>query len=308
MAMRWGAVVAAGGRGERFGQPKQFVEIAGLPMLGWSIRTFAGMQEIAEIVVAIDAGLVDRAEEMLAELAPEMLSRVVVGGHTRQESVANGIAALSARVDAVLVHDGARPLVRAQNVRAAMREVRPGRGAVIAAPVVDTIKVVDRATMRVRQTLERSDLWAAQTPQLATLADFRTAFAGDIHATDDTALLEHVGIEVVVVPSRHANFKVTLPEDVAPADVILRERLQQGMPEHEALLVEVFASLEHVDAICRAIEAHAGRVDAIERDLPRGAVVRAYIDAARLHDFESSFVPLAEGSATITVHNSGGLP
>ncbi len=305
--MRWGAVIAAGGRGERFGRSKQFVEIAGLPMLGWSIRAFAGMREISEMVVAIDAGLVERAEKLLAELAPGTVVRVVVGGHTRQESVANGIAALSERVDAVLVHDGARPLVRSQNVRAAMREVRPGRGAVIATPAIDTIKVVDRATMRVRQTLDRSDLWAAQTPQLATLADFRKAFASDANATDDTALLEHVGIEVVVVPSRHANFKVTLPEDVAPADVILRERLQQAMPEQETVLVEVFASLEHVDAICRAIEAHGGRVDAVERDLPRGGVVRAYIDADRLSDFERSFLPLADGSATITVHNSGGL-
>lgn len=305
--MRWAAVIAAGGRGERFGGPKQFVEIAGLPMLGWSIQTFAGMREIVEIVVATDPSLMQRVEELLAELAPECATRVVLGGHTRQESVRNGLSVVGENVDAVLVHDGARPLVRVQNVRAGMREVRAGRGAVLASAVVDTIKVVDRETMRVRETLERSLLWAAQTPQFATLADFRKAYAAPHTATDDTALLEHVGVEVVVVPSRHANFKVTIPEDVAPAELLLRERLQQNFPEPEALLIEVFAGLEHVDQICRAIESHGGRVDAVERDLPRGGVVRAYLDADRLRDFESSFVPLADGSATITVHEPGGI-
>lgn len=305
--MRWAAVIAAGGRGERFGGPKQFVEIAGLPMLGWSIRAFAGMREIVEIVIATDPSLVTRVEELLVELVPDCAARVVLGGHTRQESVRNGLAAVTKNVDAVLVHDGARPLVRAQNVRAGMREVRPGRGSVLASPVVDTIKVVDRETMRVRQTLDRSVLWAAQTPQFATLDDFRKAYAVEQAATDDTALLEYVGVEVVIVPSRHANFKVTIPEDLAPVDLLLRERLAKAFPEPEALLVEIFAGLEYVDQICREIEAHGGRVDAIERDLPRGGVVRAYLDPDRLRDFERSVVPLADGSATITVHDAGGI-
>lgn len=304
--MRWGAVIAAGGRGERFGRPKQFVEIAGLPMLGWSIRTFASMREVVHIVVAIDAGLVPEVEALLAELAPECASRVVLGGSTRQKSVRNAIAAMG-DVDAVLVHDGARPLVRAQSVRAGMREVRPGRGAVLAAPVVDTIKVVDRESLRVERTLDRDVLWAAQTPQFATLADFCAAYELKESATDDTALLERIGVEVVVVPSGHANFKVTLPEDVAPVEMLLRERIQHVFPEPESLLVEVFAGVEHVDAILRAVEAQGGRIDAVERDLPRGAVVRAYIDPDRLREFESSFVPLADGSATITVHEAGGI-
>jgi 2-C-methyl-D-erythritol 4-phosphate cytidylyltransferase len=305
--MRWGAVIAAGGRGERFGGPKQFVEIAGFPMLGWSLRTFASMPEIEQIVVAVDPAIASRVTELLAELAPDRVTRAVFGGHTRQESVRNGIAAISEEIDAVLVHDGARPLVRAQNVRAGMREVRPGRGAVLAAPVIDTIKVVDRASMRVEQTLDRATLWAAQTPQLATLADFRAAYQIAENATDDTALLERVGVEVVVVPSRQANYKITAPEDVAPAEMLLRERMAQAFPESDALLVEIFAGVDQIDAICRAVESFGGRVDGIERDLPRGGVVRAYIDSEKLHAFESSFVPLADGTATITVHGTGGI-
>jgi hypothetical protein len=83
--------------------------------------------------------------------------------------------------------------------------------------------------------------------------------------------------------------------------------VQHVFPEPESLLVEVFAGVEHVDAILRAVEAQGGRVDAVERDLPRGAVVRAYIEPDRLREFESSFMPLADGSATITVHEAGGI-
>jgi 2-C-methyl-D-erythritol 4-phosphate cytidylyltransferase len=304
--MKWGAVIAAGGTGERFGRPKQFVEIAGIPMIGWSIRTFAGMSEIVEIVIAIDPGLVAATEALAAELVQDARWRVVSGGITRQDSVRRAIAELD-ECDAALVHDGARPLVRAQSVRAGMREIRPGRGAVLAAPVVDTIKVVDEDSLRVERTLERATLWAAQTPQFATLADFRRAYESQTPATDDTSLLERIGVEVVVVPTAHANFKITVPDDVPAAEVLLRARLDAQTPEPETVLVEVFSPRAMVDAVCRQVESIGGRIDAIERELPLGAAVRAYIRAERLRDFESSFVPFADGSATLTVHDVGGV-
>ncbi|MGH7737728.1 MAG: 2-C-methyl-D-erythritol 4-phosphate cytidylyltransferase [Candidatus Tyrphobacter sp.] len=302
--MRWTAIIAAGGRGERFGRPKQFVEIAGLPMLGWSVRAFASMREVEEIVVAVDAGLVTQTQALLAELAAQTRGRVVGGGHTRGASVGNALAAAAPDVDAVLVHDGARPLVRVQNVRAGMRAVRPGRASVLASRVVDTVKLVDNESLLVQQTLDRDRLWAAQTPQFAMRSDLAAAYRDGAYATDDTALLERAGVEVVVVPSRHANFKITLPEDIGPAELLLRERLAQGFPEPDAVLVEIFAGSEHVDAILRLVGEHGGRVDGIERDLPKGAAVRAYVAADRLHAFEASFVPLADGSATITVHDT----
>lgn len=306
--MRWGAVIAAAGHGTRFGRPKQFVEIAGMPMVGWSIRTLASMSEIVEVIVATEPDHISRTEELLAEIAPECSARVVAGGATRQESVRNGMLAFGSRVDAALVHDGARPLVHLQDVRAGMREVRGRRGAVLATPVVDTVKVVDPETLLVRRTLERSTLWAAQTPQFGMLADFAEAYALDEAATDDATLLERIGVEVVVVASRHANFKVTVPEDVSQAELLLRERIDAGVPESDTLLVEVFGAPAMVDPICREVEARGGRIDAIDRELPRGAVVRAYLRADRLRDFESSFGPLAEGTATLTVHEAGGVP
>jgi 2-C-methyl-D-erythritol 4-phosphate cytidylyltransferase len=217
--MNWGTVIVAAGRGTRFGRPKQLVEIGGRPMLAWSLETFAAMPEIASLVVVTEHDWIDDVRELTARQVPERNVRVVVGGATRQASVRCGLDALPLESQAVLIHDGARPLIRADDVRAGMAQVRPGRAAVLAAPVVDTIKVVDPQTRLVRRTLERSELWAAQTPQFAMrdelLRAHDAAAANGLEATDDVALLEAIGIEVVVVPASGENFKVTHPSDIS---------------------------------------------------------------------------------------------
>ena len=223
--MRWAAVIVAAGHGKRFGGPKQFLELEGLPIVGWSIRTFAAMPEIAQLVVATEPEFIAPMVELCARLAPRHAALVVRGGATRQQSVYQGLRAVSSECEAALVHDGARPLVQAENVRVAMAEVRGGRAALLAMPVVDTIKAVD-SSLRVTTTLDREFLWAAQTPQLATIADLRAAHEcarrDGVDATDDAALLERAGIEVVVVPSTSENFKITHPADVARAAALLR--------------------------------------------------------------------------------------
>jgi 2-C-methyl-D-erythritol 4-phosphate cytidylyltransferase len=228
MAPSWAAVIVAAGHGTRLGRPKQLIEIAGLPMAGWSIQTFGSMPEIDEIVVVTEPEWFAPMHALAARLVPGHEVRLVAGGETRQGSVHNGLRALRNGA-AVLVHDGARPLVRAGDVRAAMQEVRSGRGALLAAPVVDTMKVVDPRTSLVTKTLDRGVLWAAQTPQFALLEDLLRAHEiarnDAFEATDDAALLERIGIEMIVVPSTTENFKVTLPEDVARAEASLRERV-----------------------------------------------------------------------------------
>lgn len=230
----WGAVIVAAGRGERFGRPKQLLDVAGLPLAGWSIQTFAGMAEIVELVVATEPAWLEAMQELCARVAPELRSSVIAGGATRRESAHNGVRAISHACDGILIHDGARPLVRAADVRAAMHEVVPGRGALLGAPVVDTVKIVDARTRTVVETLERDRLWAAQTPQMATAADLRRAHDlaarnGSL-ATDDAVLLERAGIEVVIVPASGENFKVTLPGDIARAEALLRERDAAEVP------------------------------------------------------------------------------
>ncbi|MBV9332686.1 MAG: 2-C-methyl-D-erythritol 4-phosphate cytidylyltransferase [Candidatus Eremiobacteraeota bacterium] len=225
--MKWAAVIVAAGRGTRLGAPKQFLELAGTPMVGWSIEKFASMPEVAEIVVATEADSMEPMRGLCERLAAERSWRVVQGGATRQQSVYQGLSAVSDRCDAVLVHDGARPLVVLDDVRAGMREVRVGRAALLASPVVDTVKAVDAESLQVIETLERSRLWAAQTPQFARTAELRAAHEAarrdGVEATDDAALLERAGVAVLVVPSTSENFKVTLPADVARARTLLHK-------------------------------------------------------------------------------------
>jgi len=225
--IRFSAIVVAAGRGLRFGRSKQLVDVLGRPLVAWSLATFDGMGELADLVIATEAEQLETMREIAAAYAPRLRCVVVCGGATRQQSVRNALAAVPAHCDGAFVHDGARPLVSAEDVRAGMALVAPGIGALLAAPVSDTIKVVapDGAVSR---TLDRSELWAAQTPQFGTLADLRAAHASAhgaaFEGTDDAMLLERAGHRVVVVPASTANFKVTLRGDRDLAEAILRER------------------------------------------------------------------------------------
>jgi 2-C-methyl-D-erythritol 4-phosphate cytidylyltransferase len=226
--LNWAAVIVAAGRGTRLGAPKQLIELAGLPMAGWSMRTFAAMPEIGEIVVVSEPENLEAMRTLFARIAPERVPRVVRGGAARQQSVHEGLKAVSNACDAVLVHDGARPLLSIADARAGMREVRTARAALLARPIFDTVKQVESGSLRVAATLDRATLWAAETPQFATLADLRAAheraLRDGVEATDDAALLEGTGVEVVVVRSTSENFKVTISDDVARAAAILQGR------------------------------------------------------------------------------------
>ncbi len=227
--MRFAAIVVAAGRGLRFGRQKQLVAVAGRPLVAWSFTTFDELPELIELVIATEDEHLATMRELAARYAPRLRATVVRGGATRQQSVRHALAAVSAEADAAFVHDGARPLVRAVDVRAGMAAVRPGTGALLAAPVIDTIKVVGHDGATVTRTLDRSELWAAQTPQFGALADLRSAHAAaerdGVEATDDAMLLERSGCRVVVIRAGAENFKVTMPGDRDLAEAILRERI-----------------------------------------------------------------------------------
>lgn len=183
------------------------------------------MPEVVEIVVATEADSLEPMQSLCGSLIADRMWRVVKGGATRQQSVYRALSAVSDRCDAVFVHDGARPLVALEDVRAGMREVRVGRAALLATRVVDTVKMVDPESLHVTETLDRGRLWAAQTPQFARTAELFAAHEAarrdGIEATDDAALLERAGVAVVIVPSTSENFKVTVPADVARASALL---------------------------------------------------------------------------------------
>ena len=229
--MRWAAVIVAAGRGTRFGKPKQLIDVAGKPMLAWSLQTFAAMPEVSEIVVATEAEWIDEVAEVARAAAGAKCAAVVRGGATRQASTYKALLAVPQHCGGVFVHDGARPLISADDVRRGMEPVRNGHASLLAIPVVDTIKAVDGDAKTVAATLDRSVLWAAQTPQFATLSDMLRAheagIAQRLDATDDAMLLERIGVAVHVVPGSPENFKVTLPEDRVRAEHAMRARLAE---------------------------------------------------------------------------------
>jgi 2-C-methyl-D-erythritol 4-phosphate cytidylyltransferase len=305
--MIWGAIVVAAGRGERFGGPKQLVEVAGRPLVAWSLAAFGAMPEILELAIATEPQHVARMMELAAEFAPRLAVRVVPGGATRQDSVRAALGALPERCSATFVHDGARPLILPRDVRAGMRAVRAGVASLLAAPVVDTIKVVGAEDRKVLRTLDREQLWAAQTPQFALTRELRRAHGDALryerHATDDATLLERAGLDVIVVPASDENFKVTHPADRERAEAILRARPLLGPTEDETLLVEAFVEARAVESVSRELESR-GRLDGIDRELPRGAAIRAFVDAERLRGFAERFAELAGVEAIFTTHQA----
>ena len=306
----WAAIVVAAGQGRRFGRPKQLIDLAGRPVVAWSLAVFASMPEIGEIVVVVEAAMEQPMRIILEGVLGNRHGTVVPGGQTRQESVRAGLAAVSSGVTNVLVHDGARPLVRADEIRRGMRVVEDGRAALLAAPVVDTVKVVDERG-HVTRTLERSSLWTAQTPQFATLKDMRRAHVeaqrAAFNATDDAALLERSGITVAIVPGYSDNFKITTPSDLARAEAIFRRREPMLPSEEEVLMLEAFVAKEVVDPLVREIEACDGDIDGIDRDLPRSVAVRAYLPASRLERFRARFEHIAGEDATFTTRFSHAM-
>jgi 2-C-methyl-D-erythritol 4-phosphate cytidylyltransferase len=214
------ALIVAAGRGERLGgtHPKAFVELAGQPLVQWSIDVLRSVAGIETIVLALPAGVP----------APAGVT-AVEGGAVRSESVRRALAAAPAG-DPVLVHDAARPLLSAElaeSVIAALQRDASADAAIAAAPVTDTVKRVDGGG-GVSETLDRSELWAVQTPQVFRRAALERALdvAPEIlaGATDDASLLERAGGRVIVVRASPENLKVTTPLDLEIAELLMARR------------------------------------------------------------------------------------
>jgi 2-C-methyl-D-erythritol 4-phosphate cytidylyltransferase len=214
-------VIAAAGSGERLGAggPKAFVELAGRPLLDWSLDAFREAACVKEIVVATPPG----EEGAVAE--PGILA--VAGGEHRSESVANALELCGAPI--VIVHDAARPLVTPKLVNAVVDRLagdEKAAGVIAAAPVTDTIKRAGGGD-QVEETLDRDGLWAVQTPQAFRVGALREALSDPDSlpdATDDAMLVERRGGRILIHPSPRENIKVTTPLDLRVAELLLRER------------------------------------------------------------------------------------
>ncbi len=215
--------MVAGGSGRRFGGPKQFLPLAGLPVAAWSVRAARAAVDGVVLVVpaggaSAGAGLPEAGATGEAALGA---SCVVTGGATRAASVRAGLAAVPSDVDVIVVHDAARPLAAPALFAAVVDALRTGdvAGVVPVVPVSDTLKRVDGD--RVVATVDRSDLVAIQTPQAFVADALRAAHQGGGDATDDAGLLEAAGLAVGTVPGDPRNLKLTRPEDLAVAEALL---------------------------------------------------------------------------------------
>jgi 2-C-methyl-D-erythritol 4-phosphate cytidylyltransferase len=211
------ALIVAAGSGERLGasRPKAFVTLAGRPMVQWSVDALRAVASVDRIVVALPEG----------ERAPEGTTGVP-GGSVRSASVRAALA-VAGPGDPVIVHDAARPLVTPDDVEATLAALGEADGAIAAARVADTIKEVD-ADGTVLATLDRSRLWAVQTPQTFRRAVLERALDVDddtlAAATDDAWLVERAGGTVRVVSASPDNLKVTTAVDLQRAELALRDR------------------------------------------------------------------------------------
>jgi 2-C-methyl-D-erythritol 4-phosphate cytidylyltransferase len=217
------AIVVAGGTGHRFGGPKQFLPLAGLPVAAWSIRAARSVADGVVLVVPADRSTSGAVVPIPGSIGEAALgaTRVVAGGATRADSVRAGLGAVPADASVVVVHDAARPLASAELFAAVVDAVRSGRadGAVPVLPVADTLKRVDGD--RVVATVDRTGLVAVQTPQAFAAAGLRAAHRDAGQATDDAGLVESVGLSVQTVPGDPRNLKLTRPEDLALAEALL---------------------------------------------------------------------------------------
>lgn len=219
-------VVPAAGRGSRFGGdvPKQYLALQGRPLLLLTLERLAAHPRIAGLMVSISAD--DRRWPGFSLCAGKPVA-TAVGGTQRSDSVLAGLRALRGKVrdeDFVLVHDGARPCVLAEDIDRLIRLGMPAGGALLAAPLRDTLKRAD-ATGRVEATEPRQARWRALTPQLFRLGELvaalESAQSAGIEATDEAMAMERMGCRPLLVEGAESNIKVTTPADLALAEFIL---------------------------------------------------------------------------------------
>jgi 2-C-methyl-D-erythritol 2,4-cyclodiphosphate synthase/2-C-methyl-D-erythritol 4-phosphate cytidylyltransferase len=199
-------------------------------MLAWSLRALDRARTIGSVVVVAGPHTQEAIAQLVRNEGFAKVQAVVTGGERRQDSVAAGLAVLPDRIEIVVIHDGARPLAEAELIDACVRAAAETGAAIAATPVVDTLKRV--AAGEIAATVDRTGLWAAQTPQAFRLATLRRAMdaCAEATVTDEALVCEAAGVPVRVVPASAANLKVTRAEDIAVAEALLRAR-QPTAPE-----------------------------------------------------------------------------
>jgi len=231
---RIAAIVPAAGLGTRMGadQPKQFLELDGMPLIIFTLRRLAACSAITDFFISTRADDVVSLQDKVAKAGLGRPARVVHGGDTRQQSVANALAQVDPSTEIVLVHDAVRPFVTLEQIERLIAEARARGAVILGIPAIDTVKEVKRASLPedvalISATIPRERIVLAQTPQAFSyklLRDaFRKAQEDDATASDEAALVERFGHDVFVVLGSERNIKITRPSDMDLARFYLEQ-------------------------------------------------------------------------------------
>jgi len=225
------AIIAAAGTGSRMApsahaRPKQFLELAGTPIIFHTLKPFELCDSIQEVIVVLPPEASAAFLTQAGKRGLRKLTRVLPGGVTRADSVKRGLMAIrSATVEIVAVHDGVRPFVTVEEIEETVEAARRDGAAILATPVTDTIKVVDNES--IVETLARQHLRQALTPQCFRYDLLRQAYdtadVNDPTLTDESALVERLGHKVTIVEGSPRNIKITTPRDLLIAETFLKE-------------------------------------------------------------------------------------
>lgn len=219
------AIIVAAGRSERMGgNDKIFAPLMGRPLIAWTLGAFKQCVDVDEIIIAAAPHAVQEMQHFVREWRFTKVTAVVAGGASRQDSVRAALG-FASEAEIVVVHDAARPLVTPQLISHGIALARESGAAICALPAGDTIKHVHGTPPVVAETLDRSSMWLAQTPQVFDGKLLLEAHdRGTPGATDDAMLVESIGHAVRVYEGHPSNLKVTTPEDLIVAEALLRER------------------------------------------------------------------------------------
>jgi 2-C-methyl-D-erythritol 4-phosphate cytidylyltransferase len=217
--------------------PKQFLELGGEPLVIFTLRRLAACSAITDFILATRADELAFLEDRVARARIGRPARVVHGGETRQQSVANALAQVAAETEIVMVHDAVRPFVTVEQLDRLIAEARERGAVILGIPAIDTVKEVKRASLpedvaRITGTIPRERIVLAQTPQAFRCGILREAFAraeaDGVTASDEASLVERLGQDVYVVLGSERNLKITRPADMDLARFYLeQERVKQ---------------------------------------------------------------------------------
>ncbi len=222
-------LIAAAGVGSRMGGnvSKQFIELGDKPVLAHTIEKFENNKYIDEIIIIMKEDSIDYCRnQIVRKYRFRKVSKIIRGGRERQDSVYNGILALSNNTDIVVSHDGARPFVKDQVIEESIKKAIEIGAAVVGVPVTDTVKIIDE-DKSINNTPKRALLWAAQTPQVFRKDILKEAYNKAIEeyflGTDDSSLVERIGYKVAMIEGSYSNIKLTTKEDIDMAESIMKK-------------------------------------------------------------------------------------